>query len=82
MAETGPTPVGQPSRLQVMSPNSAASDGQMVGETHGPDCWPRWWGPTALLNGGAMDGPLFGRTEPIKGLGWVQRLRRLKPCTP
>ena len=99
MALPGPaTPVGQSIGLQVMSPTSAAGDGQMAGETHGPDygqgdiAGQEGGAPRALLNGviflseaayrearartveqspGAMDGPLFGRTEPMGGLGLV-----------
>ena len=63
MAEPGPaTPVGQPDGLQVMSPTSAAGDGQMAGETHGPDygqegvgqggiAGPEARAPQALMNG-------------------------------
>ena len=99
MAAPGPaTPVGQSNDLQVMSPTGAAGDGQMAGETHGPDygqgdiAGQEGGAPRALLNGvmspseaaqrearartaeqspGAMDGPLFGRTEPMGGLGLV-----------
>ena len=58
MAVPGPaTPVGQSQDLQVMSPTSAAGDGQMAGETHGPDygrgdiAGQEGRAPRALLNG-------------------------------
>ena len=82
MAVPGPaTPVGQPQDLQVMSPTSAAGDGQMAGETHGPDygrgdiAGQEGRAPRALLNGVMSPRQLSGeqgRERPSRALEqWV-----------